>query len=119
MNPQFGSNFFENFFVLAIEVCWVVDMSESVYDATNVSDCTVAHQAPGMEHETNFIRFACRIVCFFFLGWLLQPASLPDMNIRRHSNAQSSKNNGSPARASVRILTVATFTPQPAAAEFL
>jgi hypothetical protein len=28
--------------IVAIEVCWVADMSESVYHATHVSDCIVA-----------------------------------------------------------------------------
>jgi hypothetical protein len=65
--------------IVAIEVHW--SRTWSVYDTANVSNCTVAPSSGNMKHETDYIRFACRIVFFLFL----QP--LPEMNIRQHSIA--------------------------------
>jgi hypothetical protein len=65
--------------IVAIEVCWVADMSESVYHAIHVSDCIVAPSTGnGMDDETNFIRFACRIVFFFFWVGSSTGLSSPD-----------------------------------------
>jgi hypothetical protein len=52
--------------IVAIEVCWVADMFESVYDATNVSDCTVAPSTGnGLWNELHPV---CLSYCFFWGG---------------------------------------------------